>query len=160
MSKRFGRNQKRKLQEEVRRLAEGHKMAAGLQRHTTKELERARDALRVIYHEIGKNLNPYHPLLPAEVRKQLSVAATDLSFVQLPIDRAVCRTIEVLRRRFLTDEFRQMVAVRISHKGREIGYAIDTKALMVASFRQEYVKDLATDIAEVLTREIQKWEGR
>lgn len=157
MGKRFGRNQKRKMQENVNNLREALRMGAHLQQNTRQELVRAREALQVIYHEIGKNLNPYHPLLPKDVRKQWMITAKDLPFVQLPGDRGVYRTIEVLRRRFVTDEFRQRVAIRIIRGDTEVAYAIDMRALLVETFRAEYVEDLAREIADKLAAEVQKW---
>lgn len=155
MSKRFGRNQKRALQNEVNRLRQANTVAAGLQRQTTQELQRAREALHIIYHEIGKNLSPYHPLLPADVRKQFAVASADVYSVRLPMDRMVVKTVEVLRRRFLTDEYQQQVAVKLMHGETCVGYAVSAKALHAALFRQEFINDLAADIAEKLTEAIQ-----
>lgn len=154
MSKRFGRNQKRKLmqqlashQHDARRFENAYRMSDGLLSHMSSELDNARNALRMIYSEIGKNLNPHHPLLPNDLRRQLSVAAADIQFVRVANDRMNFKVVEILRKRLVTDEFRGLIAARIDHGDNHVGYAIDVKSLLVESFRVEFINDLSREIS-------------
>lgn len=165
MSKRFGRNQKRKLvqqlavqQSDAERFKEAYQMNGGLLADCSRELSQTREALEVIYKSIASNLNPYHPLLPSERRRQLSVTG-DMRSVRLSLDNMYFKVVEILRKKLVTDEFRNLVAVRVSHGDKELGYAIDIDALQVDSFRDSYIKDLAIDIARQLVGELHKRGG-
>lgn len=166
MSKRFGRNQKRNLtqqlavqQADAERFKMAYQMSDGLQAHTSRELAKANDQLRVIYHEIGKNLNPYHPLLPSELRRELAVTAADMGSVRISTDRMTFKVVDVLRKRLITDEFMNQVAIRVSHGSKVLGYAIDIKSLLVESFRKEYINELSRDIARQLVDGLCKQGG-
>lgn len=165
MSKRFGRNQKRKLmqqlavqQADAKRLKDDYLKSKLLRCDLELELDQAREALVVIYKSIASNLNPYHPLLPSERRRQLSVTG-DVRSVQVSLDDMYYKVIEILRKRLVTDEFRNLVAVRVSHGDKELGYAIDIKSLLVESFRKEYINELSQDIARQLVDGLCKQGG-
>lgn len=154
MSRRFGRNQKRKLMQQLalqqvdaERLKANYLKSKLLRCDLELELDNARNALRMIYSEIGKNLNPHHTLLPNDLRWQLSVAAADIRFVRVANDRMNFKVVEVLRRRLVTDEFRGLIAARIDHGDNHVGYAIDVKSLLVESFRVEFINDLSREIS-------------
>lgn len=166
MSKRFGRNQKRKLiqqlaieQADAKRFKMAYQMSDGLQARTSRELEKANDQLRVIYHEIGKNLNPYHPLIPSELRRQLSVTSADMRRVQILTNRTTFKVVDILRKQLITDDFRNQVAARVSHGSKEVGYAIEIDSLLVESFRAEYINELSRNIAQALVDGLRKQGG-
>ncbi|HCU64567.1 MAG TPA: hypothetical protein DF774_02275 [Rheinheimera sp.] len=165
MSKRFGRNQKRKLmqqlavqQADVNRLKGDYLKSKLLRCDLDLELDQAREALVVIYKSIADNLNPYHPLLPSERRRQLSVTG-DMRGVRVSLDNMYFRVVEILRKRLVTDEFRNLVAVRIEHGGKHHGYAIDIDSLQVESFRAEYINELSRDIAHQLVAALSNQGG-
>ena len=165
MSKRFGRNQKRKLmqqlavqQADAKRLKDDYLKSKLLRCDLELELDQAREALVVIYKSIASNLNPYHPLLPSERRRQLSVTG-DVRSVQVSLDDMYYKVIEILRKRLVTDEFRNQVAIRVSHGSKVLGYAIDIGSLLVESFRKEYINELSRDIAQQLVDGLCKQGG-
>lgn len=134
-------------------------MSDGLQAHTSRELAKANDQLQVIYNEIGKNLNPYHPLLPSELSRQLSVTAANMESVRISTDRMTFKVVDILRKRLITDEFRSQVAIRVSHGNKVLGYAIDIDSLLVESFRAEYINELSRDVAQMLVDGLRKQGG-
>ena len=165
MSKRFGRNQKRSLmqqlteqQADTERFKAAYEMSVGLQRHTSEQLALANQTLELIYAEIAKNLNPFHPLLPNEMRRQIAVAG-DVERIRIPLNGGRYKVIEILRRGFITDEFRDCAAVKISHGSKQLGYAVDMDALRVTTFKQEYINDLSRDIAVRLFAALEGKDG-
>lgn len=166
MSKRFGRNQKRKLSQqlaaqrlETERFTKAHQMADGLLSHVSRELAHAKHQLGLLYHEIGKNLNPGHPLVPEDLRRWFVVSAVDMSRVPLSTDRTTTRVVDILRKGLVTDEFKNLVSVRLTHGDKTVGYAVDIKSLLVASFRDEYIDDLSRDIARHLVDTLATYGG-
>lgn len=153
MGKRFGRNQKRKMRQQLseqqanaERFKSAYEMSVGLQKHTSEQLALANQTLELIYAEIAKNLNPYHPLLPNEMRRQIAVAG-DVERIRIPLNGGRYKVTEILRRGFVTDEFRDCAVVKVSHGSKQFQYAVDMDALRVITFKQEYINDLSRDIA-------------
>lgn len=160
MSKRFGRNQKRRLQRQLAehqanadRYQAAYEMSDGLQRDTSKKLSDAMSALERVYSDIAKHLNPNHPLLPDWLRPAIKVSH-EADSVRLPLSKYqpgfYVKTAEILRRKFVTEQFSNMVAVKVMHGDRVVGYGIDLESLQLMTFREEMVRDLALDIANRL----------
>jgi hypothetical protein len=160
MSKRFGRNQKRKL---IQQLAEqkanaerfecAYEMSAGLQRNTSEKLSEVTRRLEMIYSDNANNLNPDHPMLPSSLRGVIK-ANHDTNSIRVPISDnhlgGHVKVLDLLRREFFTEQFSNMVAVKVMHGHRVVGYAIDLDSLQLMTFREEMVRDLALDIANQL----------
>lgn len=166
MSKRFGRNQKRKLMQRVAehqanadRFKDAYEMSAGLQRHTSEMLDDAKRALEMIYSDIKKHLNPNHPLLPDELKpaRKLEFEASSIR-VQIPQNpyEIYIKTADILRRKFYTEEFKNLVHVKVMHGGKVVGYAVDIECFQLDRFREDYIRDMSRDIAEQLLNELTK----
>lgn len=166
MGNRFGRNQKRKLMQQLAeqkantdRLKAAYEMADGLQRHTSEKLDEAKRALKMIYSDVIKHLNPHHPLLPDELRVEYKLAH-EASSIRIHVPQSPygfhIKTAEILRRKFYTEEFENLVSVKVIHGGKVVGYAVDLECFQLARFREDYIKDMSRDIAEKLINELTK----
>lgn len=160
MSKRFGRNQKRKL---VQQLAEqkanaerfeyAYEMSDELLRNTREKLSEAMFSLESIYTDIAKHLNPYHPLLPTELRSEITVQheakSIRLTVPKGPMEFYV-KVADILRKKIVTEEFSNMVTVKVMHGHRVVGYGIDKDALQLKTIEHQMISFLAVDIAKQL----------
>jgi len=157
MSKRFGRQQKRKMRSEIARQQEAMALDRGLLRHQSDKLRRFED----IAYRIECILGPYwigfdpKPLQVNEIPRSFDIAARqNTSFLKPPIDPIVKMTsayhrLEVMQSDTALDHMRSNIHVRLCTAAGEVGYATSLHALQRLP-RDYFVELITREMAEHL----------
>ncbi|QGH73657.1 MAG: hypothetical protein [Podoviridae sp. ctpVR23] len=164
MSKRFGRNQKRRLTEQLT-LAQNTNEALGKQLVSCqKEVVRLRTEIRDIHSEICEAFNEYHPLL----NKTMSVDRPDMERIQIaqyerfpfnvnsldanPIEFKH-RIVHLLRIESWPEKYQRGMAFKARYKDKVVGYF--TSDLDLIS-RRDSIGYMAEHIARELDNHMRK----
>jgi hypothetical protein len=165
VSRRFGRNQRRRARDEVARLGQALSMESGLREHIASE----RDKLRFDLNEARRMLPAMSLALPPGVM-QLRQSAQDRLEVQVfpPVSRDMCAagtsvrdTIRVLPLRVMLahcdrDQFAGMLHVRVRFADGQVAYAVTDESLRALGRHEDVAQFLAREMAPVLAQAISK----
>jgi hypothetical protein len=136
MSKRFGRNQKRRLTEQLTLAQNTNQALIKTSMSAQREVLKLRAEIRDIHREICEAFNEYHPLL----NKTVSVDRPDMERIEIaqckqpsfnvnsldanPIEFSR-RIVHLLRLESWPDEYRQGIAFKAMCRDKVVGYYAD-----------------------------------
>lgn len=158
MSKRFGRNQKRRMREQIARVTAAHALDQGLLRRTTSRLRDVQDEVNRAKRIVGEHSGLFDPVsmtLPGR-RSRIEIplcsaglgttpllgAVPDVAFRSIPLDMLLAET--------RTDPSTCGHHVIVRYGEHQWGYAFDRETLATAAQRMMAV----IHIAETLARQI------
>ena len=162
MSKRFGRNQKRKLQEEAQRYKEALDMSNGLNNFLAKRHKKDLDVLRKVECVLGDNNFLLEPKTIALSQKTSTVKIASIEkdkLVRFAPDEMVADTtlhsqvLHLLEVSEKIDQIRNCTHLEVRWGDQRAGYAISNEAMMnmPPSF---LVEQVTVEIAKLLVQEI------
>lgn len=154
MSKRFGRNQRRRLRQQVEQATEALAMADGLMR----KMRRDRDELRGVIDDVEEALGPnFIGLPPQELVFQARHLGPERTFrTTVPGDQVVTMAIMDIDSSEKSDGY---IHLRVRLDGKSVVYALSRPALLHSPARF-IAQKMAMEMAPVLLQNIRKAGGR
>ena len=169
MSRRFGRNQRRRAREAQAALVEALGMAQGLSRWQSGRIQELESQIRDVRRELGLHTS----LLPAqstqidgpsrsaiEVARRQEFGGAWLEVGQ-PLNTCSWERVSmtVMLARIDSDKFRDALHMRVEFGDRALGYAMSRQALAMMS-RARCVQLVSREMAEMFAREFAKGDRR
>ncbi len=175
MSKRFGRNQRRRAREEIARLTEAHAMQVGLARHMHNELDQLRgevaDAKRrfarasVLFQPQSQALNVLRGNFGNVMRMGVEESFKLSDFADDKVsDRVLDRVLHqvplyLLDTKLMPDVMDDALHVRVVFADETVAYGISRKAWLMMTY-EDRTYTLTREIARGLAHELQGVIGR
>lgn len=164
MSKRFGRNQKRKLQESIRQCQEAKEMTDGLNRWLSSRHEKDVSTLRRVEEVLGKNsalLEPKQQFseTPAESQRSISIASMETpsyshamsndAIIDMELHSTVLYLLTLVKKH---DPTADAIHMEFCYKDGKVGYAISEQA-MTSIPAELLIQHVSAEMAKMLIQE-------
>lgn len=170
MSKRFGRNQKRRFRNEVAALTAQLLKDQKSLNDANRNNHKLRTIISDMYDDIKSAFNEHHPLgrrttmqIPDPHMEQICVASMDrLPFSMNPYEsigptEISHRVAFLMRLEGWDDKFKSQIMIRVSYEGKCMGYALDTmEVLRHRGPMEEVTQHFAVEISKVLMKGMTK----
>lgn len=169
MSRRFGRNQRRRARERIAELEQAYARESGLLQYTTSRIDALEGEIRRAKRLVGANSFLFDPLkqaireprggrttIEAHVMRELSIdeMASEARFERIPLDLVLTRVNR--------DELTGAVHCIVHFAGREVCYAISGLALASVHYSElpDFIhRNIAPTMAEELARQLLSARG-
>lgn len=167
MSKRFGRNQKRRLVEALKQAEQVNQAITSQMVSVQRQNVRLRSDLQDIHREICEAFNKYHPLMKADIHAQrpdmerMNIATMPRSVVPFNTDPYSVNNVDpvmihqrvvfLLRIQTWPDEYRNGLTFRATYNGKDVGFYANTLEMIRDDLAIPY---MAEHIARDLMRHL------